>query len=244
MYCSNCGARLKSDMTCPVCNGVSEDKLKDQRKKGTGAAACAKAFFSANPLTAVQKAALSNSAAVSVIYFALFFVLSMSFALVASMRNDLLSYAYIVPVDMSSAVPLLGGESIDSNLALFLSLFACFALLEVIAVVIAISSTTRLFLMAKEKPSLVQASNMLAVALLPMSLSFVLAIPLSFLSVEMSLMVIMVGLVMSVISYYFGLQKAASFSKSPFWFFFFLILAGGIFMQVLFWMFLEIFLGI
>lgn len=89
--------------------------------------------------------------------------------------------------------------------------------------------------------TITQACNLRAAAALPFALSTVLGFGLSFVSLLLSAAVILGGVIMSVVSLYFGSQKASSFQSSPFWAFTGLLAADGLALwlcpMLLFWIF-------
>lgn len=219
-YCSNCGGRLNDKGFCPNCGGVSETKITPEEKESTQVTACLKALFSASPLKGVERAARTRSASVWVTFGSIYIVavIIAIFAVFISLPPTV--FHGMLDKDMASAMERAGaGAPPETVMPTFTSLLIYAVTMAVLSLLIITVMTWLLFLLAKEKPSFSQALNIAAFSTFPLSFCALLALPVSILSVPFAVGLLLLGFAVGVVMYYFGIQKASEYEKSPFWFF-------------------------
>ncbi|MDD6395000.1 MAG: hypothetical protein PUB37_02275 [Firmicutes bacterium] len=216
-YCSNCGARISDDGVCPNCGSLSETKLRQTQKKVTEVFVCFKSFFSSRPLLAVENAARTKSAFVWVTFGAVYLAAAVASMLRLFTSIDVNIFATMADEKMVSIITAANGEISGEMLSAFLTLFGYSILMAVFSMLLIACATMLIFLMAEEKPSFSQALNITTVAAFPTALGMIATFICSFFSVPLAILMLTVGMMASAVSYYFGMQKASSFKKSPFW---------------------------
>ena len=212
-YCSNCGGRLNDNGVCPNCGGMSESNIKPVEQEDSDVLSCLKLFFTDSPLKAVEKAARTRSAPIWVTFGSLFIVSASAMSLAAFGTLSPGFFREICGPLVESAIIFSASDTVATFGGLTLHAAVMAALLVVLLGLV----TKIVFLMhAKEKPSLNQAFNIAAFSLLPLSVAMLLAIPTALLSTVFAVMLFLIGLCASAVSYYFGVQKASAFRRSPF----------------------------
>lgn len=218
-YCSNCGGRLNDSGLCPNCGGVSQTKIAPEEKESTEVVACLRALFSAAPLKGVERAARTRSASVWVTFGSVFILtaIMIEFAVFTSLPPNV--FHGLLDSDMSHAMERAGAGDPEKIMPAFATLLAYSAVMAIFTLLAFTMMTSMLFLLAKEKPSFSQALNITAFSTCPFSVSALLALPISILSVPFAAGLLLVGFAVTVVMYYFGIQKASEYDRSPFWFF-------------------------
>lgn len=228
-YCSNCGGRLNDNGLCPNCGGVSETKIAPEEKESTEVVACLRALFSASPLKGVERAARTCSASVWVTFGSVFVLTAIMsiFAVFVSLPPTV--FHGLLDKDMAQAMERAGsGESPESIMPAFTSLLIYAAAMAIFSLLTITVMTSLLFMLAKERPAFSQALNISAFSTLPLSVCALIALPVSILSVPFSVALLVMGFAVAVVMYYFGVQKASEFDRSPFWFFVLAVFVGGL----------------
>lgn len=237
-YCSNCGGRLNDNGLCTNCGGVSKTKITPEEKEVTEVAACLKALFSGSPLNGVERAARTRSASIWVTFGALYIVTTImaQVGFFTSMPPTVLHG--MLDKDMALIMESAGaGEAAEKVISAFASLLGYSAAMSVLSLIFISIMTSLLFLLAKEKPSFSQAMNISAFSTLPVSVCALLSLPVSLLSVPFAAGILLLGFAMAVVMYYFGVQKASEYNRSPFWFFVIAMFVG----VLVLWLFSMIF---
>lgn len=218
-YCSNCGGRLNDSGFCPNCGGVSETKIAPEEKESTQVVACLKALFSASPLRGVERAARTRSASVWVTFGSVYILTAIitQFAVFTSLPPNV--FHGLLDSDMSQAMERAGAGDPEKIITAFATLLTYSAAMAIFTLLAFTVMTCLLFLIAKEKPSFSQALNITAFSTFPLSVCALLALPVSILSVPFAVGLLLLGFAVAVVMYYFGIQKASEYDKSPFWFF-------------------------
>ena len=211
-YCSNCGGRLNDNGICPNCGGIIEANIKPVKQEDSDVLKCAKAFFTLSPLKGVEEAARTRSAAVWVTFGCLFAVSAVSMSLAAF---GTLSPGFFREI-CGSRIAAAAEKSAETPISSFIGLTAHAAVMALTLLILQAVITRILFTHAEEKPSINQALNIVAMSLLPLSMVMLLVIPAALVSVPFAILLILVGLTASAVSYYFGIQKASAFNRSPF----------------------------
>ena len=212
-YCSNCGGRLNDNGICPNCGGMSESNIRPTEQEDSDVLSCLNLFFTESPLKAVEKAARTRSATIWVTFGSLFTVIASAMSLAA--------FGTLSPGFFRELCgPLVESAIINSSantIAAFGGLVLHAAVMAVLLVLILGIITKVVFAIhAEEKASLNQALNIAAFSLLPLSTAMLLAIPTALLSTGFAVMLLVTGICASAVSYYFGIQKASAFQRSPF----------------------------
>lgn len=215
MYCSNCGGRLNGKGFCPNCGGMKEANVKPNQKEDSDVLSCVKAFVTDSPMKGVEKAARTRSAAVWVTFGALFIVSAsaMSLAAFGSMAPGF--FREVCGSRIASVIANSPSNS-ERELLSFSELVTHAAVMAILCLVLLTVITQIAFIHAEERPSIHQALNVATFATLPLSLTMLLAIPAALLSIPFAILLIAIGMSASAISYYFGIQKASRFRRSPF----------------------------
>ena len=218
-YCSNCGGRLNDNGLCPNCGSVSESKIAPEEKESTQVVACFRALFSPSPLKGVERAARTRSASVWVTFGAMYILtaIMIQFVIFTSLPPEV--FHGILDKDMARAMERAGAGEPEKIMPAFASMLTYSAVMAVASLLAVTVMTSMLFVIAKEKPSFSQALNITAFSTFPLSLCALLALPVFILSIPFAVGLLVVGFAMGVVMYYFGIQKASEFDKSPFWFF-------------------------
>ena len=204
-YCPNCGGRLHDNGICPNCGSMSEAKVQPGMGK-TDVLNCLRLFFSDSPLSSVKNAARTKSVSVWIVFGVIFLISSMA--------------AFMGVLSSADSSVLAAGTALsDDMLSSFVSLIAFLLLISTSVLLIMSLLTLLMFALAEERPSFSQALNITAVSLFPASICMIIAAILSLLSPTLAVAVIFAGLAVSAVAYYFGIQKASIFKKSPFWLF-------------------------
>ena len=212
-YCSNCGGRLNDKGICPNCGGMSEANIRPVEQEDSDVLSCLKLFFTESPLKAVEKAARTRSAPIWVTFGSLFLVSASAMSLAAFGTLSPGFFREICGPLVESAIIF----SSSNTIATFGGLALHAAVMAVLLVLLLGIATKVVFLMhAEEKPSFNQAFNIATLSLLPLSAAMLLAIPTALFSTVFAVMLLLIGLCASAVSYYFGIQKASSFARSPF----------------------------
>ena len=102
------------------------------------------------------------------------------------------------------------------------------AVMSLAVLAITVGATWLIFVLAEERPSFTQSLNTVTFCGLPLSVCSLIAMPLSLLSAPFALGILLLGLSGGTVMYYFGVQKAAKFTKSPFWLFLLAMLIGEV----------------
>ena len=219
-YCSNCGGRLNDNGLCPNCGSVSKTKITPEENEVTEVAACLKALFSASPLNGVEKAARTRSASVWVTFGALYIVTTIMAQVCFFTSMPPTALHGMLDKNMAHIMEIAGtGASPEKVMPAFASIVGYSAVMSLLSLILISITTSLLFLPAKEKPSFSQAMNISTFSTLPVSVCALLSLPISLLSVPLAAAVLLPGLAMASIMYYFGVQKASEYDRSPFWFF-------------------------
>ena len=232
-YCSNCGGRLNDNGQCPNCGGVSEAKITPEIKEIPDVLACVKGLFSETPLSGVERAARTNSASVWATYGAIFMIttiiaqISLFTSLPPSALHGLLdkNMAHMMEQTVQGTPP-------EHLIPAFAELFGYAAAMSLVALLIVACMTTLTFILAEERPTFSQALNITTFSTLPLSVCCLITLPVSLLSVPFAAGILLMGFAASVVMYYFGLQKAAQFTKSPFWLFVLAIFIGELLLSL------------
>lgn len=232
-YCSNCGGRLNDNGICPNCGSMSESKIQPGSGKMSEVLNCFKPLFSDRPLTSVENAARTKSASVWIIFGVIFAISSVGIILRTFTSVNANTAALLFGEKISNAIALTQTEISSEMLSAFVSLLLYSLLISILALIVISLLTLLMFIFAEEKPSFTQALNIVAVSAFPSSICMIIALALSFLYTPLAISIIVAGFSISAISYYFGIQKASSFKKSPFWIFIFCVLSGGILMSLI-----------
>ncbi len=214
-YCSNCGGRLNDNGICPNCGGMSEANVKPVQMEDSDVLSCIKTFFSDSPLKAVEKAARTRSVSVWVTFGSLFIV---SFSAVSLASFGTLSPGFFREIcgERIASVIQNSSGSADQAIVLFGNLTAHAALMSILLLVLLTLMTKIAFIHAEEKPSINQALNISAFALFPLSVTMLLAIPAAIISSAFGILLLLTGFAAAAVAYYFGIQKASAFRRSPF----------------------------
>ncbi len=214
-YCSNCGGRLNDNGICPNCGGMSEANVKPAQMEDSDVLACVKAFFSESPLKGVEKAARTRSAAVWVTFGSLFIVSASAMSLGAFGTLSSGFFREVCGSRIASVIENASGSSGKTILS-FGTLTVHSAIMAIIVMILLTVITEIAFIHATEKPSPSQALNISAFSLLPLSVAMLLSIPVALISSSLGIMLCMIGIIASAVCYYFGIQKASPFKRSPF----------------------------
>ena len=214
-YCSNCGGRLNDNGVCPNCGGMIEANVKPVRMEDSDVLDCVKAFFSVSPLKGVEKAARTRSASVWVTFGSLFIVASSAMSLAAFGSLSPGFFRELCGSRIASVIENSSGKSGDAIVS-FGALTAHSAIMAIIMLVLITVMAKIAFIHAAEKPSINQALNISAFALFPLSVTMLLAIPAALISSPFAIMLILLGFCAFAVAYYFGIQRASAFRRSPF----------------------------
>ncbi len=214
-YCSNCGGRLNDKGLCPNCGGISEANVKPNQKEDSDVLNCVKAFLTDSPLKGVEKAARTRSVAVWVTFSALYVVCAtvLSLAAFGTMSPDF--FREVCGADIASVLADSSGSS-DSLILSFGGLMAHAAIMAILSLLTLTAMTEIAFIFAKEKPSVNQALNIAAFSTFPLSAIMLVAIPAALITSSFAILLLIVGITASAVAYYYGIQKASQFSRSPF----------------------------
>lgn len=226
-YCSNCGGRLNDNGQCPNCGGVSEARITTEVKETPDVLACCKALLSETPLSGVEHAARTRSASVWVTFGAIYMI-STTIAQI-SVFTSTPPNAFHGMLDRNMARVMERAENgmpPERMVPALAKLFTYSAAMSLVALLVVTLITTLIFLLAEERPTFTQALNITAFCTLPVSVCSLLALPVSILSVPFACGVLLLGFTASVVMYYFGLQKASEFKRSPFWLFILMVFVG------------------
>ena len=214
-YCSNCGGRLNDNGICPNCGGMSESRIHPVRQEDSDVWSCLKHFFTDSPLSAVEKAARTRSATIWVTFGSLFVAAFASTSLAAFGTLNPGLFREICGARVESVIVNSSGES-GSAIRTFGGLTLHALIMGLLLLVLLAVMASIAFIHAKEKPSLNQALNIAAISLFPLSLTLLLTIPAALLWTPFAVLLTLMGISASAISFYFGIQKASVFSRSPF----------------------------
>lgn len=215
-YCSNCGGRLNDKGLCPNCGGMSEANVRPSQKDDSEVLVCLRKFFSQSPLGGVERAARTKAASVWVTYSSLYVVVATALSLVSLivMPEELIKAVFGGRI---AAAAVAANSAASGTAARSFGLLTAYSALMAVAFIALLSAVTRIvFLLAEEKPSFNQALNIPAFSTFTLSVGLLLAVPLSFLSFSAAMSAVMLGAVSAAVCYYFGIQKASAFRKSPF----------------------------
>lgn len=232
-YCSNCGGRLNDNGLCPNCGGVSKAKIPPQEKQTTEVLACLKMLFSRSPLKGVERAARTRSVSIWVTFGALYIITTIigQISVFTSLPCTVLHG--IFDKKMAQALSRIGtGEPLETIMPTFVSLTVYSAAMSLLSIVLISVMTWLLFLLAKERPSFSQALNISTFSMFPLSVCILISMAVSILSVPFTVGILVMGLLMSVIMYYFGIQKASEYKTSPFWFFVLAVFVGELILSL------------
>lgn len=228
-YCSNCGGRLNDNGLCPNCGGVSQDRIAPEVKETPEVIACLKLLFSDTPLKSAERAARSQSPAIWVIFGAIYMIttviaqISLFTSLPPGALHGLLDGHMAHTMEMAEK-----GAPPENVMPAFAAMSGYAAVMSLAALAVAVGMTSLLFVLAEERPSFTQSLNIVTFSALPLSVCSLISMPLALLSVPFSLGIILLGFSGTVILYYFGVQKASRFEKSPFWLFLLAMLIGEV----------------
>ena len=214
-YCSNCGGRLGDNGVCPNCGGMSEASVKPSQMEDSDVLDCFKAFFSVSPLKGVEKAARTRSASVWVTFSSLFIVSASALSLAAFGSLSPGFFREICGSRIASVVESINGSS-GKAMVSFGMLTAHAAIMAILVLILLTIVTSIAFIHAEEKPSVNQALNIASFALMPLSVTMLISIPIALISTGMSIMLVMLGFMAAAVCHYFGIQKASVFRRSPF----------------------------
>lgn len=231
-YCSNCGGRLNDQGLCPNCGGMSEATVKPKPKNDSEVVECLRETVFSSPIKGVEKAARTRSASVWVTFGAAFIIASVSTAFTAVTTLSPAFFGAVYGDNVADAVTRSREAASDSMAASFAGLLGHAAILSLLSVIAAAVVAAILFTRAEEKPSVTQALNISTFSLLPLTLCLLIANPISLLSVSAAIALLSLGVAVSAVMFYFGVQKASVFKKSPFW----LFLLAGLGGLVLLWL--------
>jgi len=200
-YCMKCGAPFGNSNFCPNCGNprYAPARVKTPNKDFEFTLKCATGFFSAQPMSAVENAGKSKS--------------NMVWGLIG-MLECLLIGASVGTVFYKLAFDVLFGAgklAFAMILAMIVTMVAQFFASSGIAELV--------FLTSKTRPSFIQIMNVNAVAFIPLAAASVAALIFAFIFPLASIGLLLIGLFVSLIATYFGYQKAAEFTSSPFWLF-------------------------
>ncbi len=218
-----------------------------------------KAFFTSNPFSAIRNAALTKShlwailgaavCLISTLGFFSFFAQPVDFSIFGSYSSDeniniITIIAAIIAVSggsdslYSSSSKLVNLVELTSkNVAVFFS-----TLFIVILVFFAFSALLKgFFAITKKNIGFVTVMNLQSVALLPFAICAAVAAVAAFISPILSVLLLLFGTLFSYIYLYFGIQKAASFTKSPFWLYGLLVIADYVAAYLIILLFYAIF---
>ena len=214
-YCSNCGGRLNDKGICPNCGGMSESSIHPVQQEDSDVWSCVKQFFTDSPLKAVEKAARTRSATIWVTLGSLFVVAFASTSLAAFGTLSPGFFREICGERIESVIINSSGEA-GSAIRAFGSLTLHSLVMALLLIVMLAVTASVAFVHAKEKPAVNQALNIAAFSLLPLSLMMLLTIPAALLWTPFAVLLTLVGTAASAICFYFGIQKASVFNRSPF----------------------------
>ena len=218
-YCSNCGGRLNDQGLCPICGGMSEATVKPKQKNDSEVVECLRETIFASPLKGVEKAARTRSASVWVTFGAAFIISSAAAAFTAVTTLPPAFFGAVYGENVAATVTRSRSAASDSMVASFAGLLGHAVVLSLLSVMIVAAIAAILFTRAEEKPSVTQALNISTFSMLPLTLCLLVANPLSLLSVSAAFSLLLSGLAVSAVMFYFGVQKVSVFKKSPFWLF-------------------------
>lgn len=222
-YCSNCGARIKDNGVCPNCGSISESSIPSAQKKSSEILVCIKSFFSSRPLLGVENASRTNASAVWIAFGVIYEVASVIFGTKLLFTPKNIPLIELLLGDKAANAAKTACGEISADMLKSMSLLTVYIVLMSAALFLIISCAVKgIYYLADAKPTFSQALNITAVSIFPLSCALVLAAITSSFSLFLSLVLILAGVTTSAISLYYGIQKAAVFSKSPFWYF-----AGG-----------------
>ena len=216
IYCSNCGGRLNDQGLCPNCGGMSESTVRPRQKTDSEVLRCLTGLFSASPLTGVEAAARTRSASVWVTFGAAYMIASASAAFSAIVAAPVGFVSSLCGKDVGEAVERARSAASDSMSLSFTGLMGHAAVMSLLSVIMAAVIAGVLFLRAEERPTVTQALNIAAFSLLPMTIGLLIAVPLMLFAPVSALQLLVFCLAVSVVLFYFGVQKASFFTGSPF----------------------------
>lgn len=214
-YCSNCGGRLNDKGFCPNCGGMSEANIHPAQQEDSDVLSCLKQSFTDSPLKGVEKAARIRSATIWVTFGSLFIV---GFASMSLAAFGTLSPGFFREVCGPRFESVIVNSSGDGGSAMrSFGRLTLHAVIMSILILSILAILTRIaFIHAEEKPSVNQSLNIAAFSLFPLTLAIILTIPAALLWTPFAVLLIVAGISASAVSYYFGIQKASAFRRSPF----------------------------
>ncbi len=227
-FCANCGTPAKSSAPkAPAQDNAFVLLLKESWDY-------VKAFFTANPFSAIQNAARSTSHIWAILGTAVCILASLGFfSLLAheidggsmldlgSMGVNLASILAVIGILMGDPEALYSGgsdfmklgELLQSNAAIYF-----IGLLVIVLTFFAFSALLKLFFtITKKNAGWVTVFNIQAAALIPFAVFSAVAALFALFSPILAVILLLFGTLFSYIYLYFGIQKAAKFEKSPFW---------------------------
>ena len=227
-YCANCGGRLNDNGQCPNCGGVSEAKIAPEVKETSDVLGCLKALLSESPLSAIERAARSRSASVWVTFGALYLITTIIAQM--SMFTSLPPEALRGVLDKGTVQMMAeagnGAPLPEHMMPAFTEIFAFSVGMSLVTIAVITLMTAMIFVLAEERPTFTQALNISTFATLPLSVCSLIALPVSLISAALGAGILLIGFAAGVIMYYFGLQKASEFKRSPFWLFILMVFVG------------------
>ena len=239
-FCSRCGAPLNANGVCPNCQqqhaqqpqqgynyGMPYAAPQQAPKTAAGpniftyALEYIKAFFSADPTKALDKAAAEKQHVWSILGSGS--VLLTTLGLFSIMLNSISSILGMIPGYSYFSY----GMGMNADLtAIKVKLF--FYTLLVIAVFFFASAglNTLFFSVQNKKTDYIQNMNILSVCMLPIAVCGCAAFIFGFVYIPVSLILLLLGLIFKYIMLCDGIKKAAAFDKNPIWYVFGLVTAN------------------
>lgn len=251
-FCMKCGNRLNGAVFCPQCGTPAGQRGGTQTVYVASAPAqpsaftlllretwdYIKAFFTSNPFSAIRNASLTKSHLWAILGTVICLISTLGlFSFFAQPIDSGIFGTDVNVISLIAALAALSGDSsavysnsskltnmielTSKNVAVFFS-----TLFIVILVFLVFSVLLKgFFAITKKNVGFVTVMNLQSVALLPFAVCAVIAAIAAFISPVLAALILLFGTLFSYIYLYFGIQKAVSYTKTPFWLYGLLVIA-------------------
>lgn len=224
-YCPHCGTQFNDNGVCPKCGAKQNGVIMAKAAEDTVRSAWdyIKAVFSSNPMAAVENAGREKTHIWAALGFLAWIFGTLGLFCVGSasglggVGNVAQDIAMVFTGGIKSTAKNDKFQALDSMAGSGVKLFFYTLGFVLVFTFVVFFLRKLMFAAGKKNVTLVGAMNIAAVSLIPFIAASILAIPVSFLSPVVSMLLMFIGIIAGYIQTYFGMQRAASYENSPFW---------------------------
>jgi len=210
-YCMNCGIPFNEYGVCIKCGNRQSEQMRAltvREPYWNKLLECVRVLFSSSPFNGIENAGRETGHKIWPICSSFFVVCSsLGFANILCRQSETYIGVEMSLAEMYGIAGAFGGVLLKTLLVIVSFFFTSTAALSLLMKV----SGTKL--------PFIQLMNINSFSLIPTSLISLFAFIVAFISKDLALFILPVGVLMTVVMLYYAIQKIAKFKRSPFWYF-------------------------